>query len=55
MHGRQAILKTDKGMLIICYNGKDYTYYAVGYPKVRKQDIDKIKQSLDERFYTQKL
>lgn len=54
MHARQAIYKTDKGMLVINYNGKDYTYYAVGNPKITKQKLDKIKESLDARFYLQK-
>lgn len=54
MHGRQAIYKTDRGMLVINYNGKDYTYYALGNPKITEQELDKIKKSLDERFYLQK-
>ena len=54
MHGRQAILKTATGMLIVTFNGKDYVVRKLGNPEYSKKQLDDIKRSLDERFYLQK-
>lgn len=54
LHSRQAILRTDTGILVVTFNGWDYVVRELGRPEYTREQLADIKRSLDERFYLQK-